>query len=163
MEGVVLPTSWPLAAQGRAARRTTAVVSSSGRAGRQLEGRASARSSSLRPAGERESEERERGRVKRTERQRERGEDLTPSACFSAQQFRAFPFHSDCDATIELYSPAHLPVSRVSTRACSARVGCARGLRACATGERERERERSCGRGSNYPSCRNARPFDRGT
>ena len=145
MEGVVLPTSWPLAAQGRAARRTTAVVSSSGRAGRQLEGRASARSSSLRPAGERESEERERGRVRRTERQRERGEDLTPSACFSAQQFRAFPFHSDCIATIDCAHPPTCLCHGVPTRACSARVGCAA---ACVLVPRvsERERERSRGR-----------------
>ena len=44
-------------------------------------------------------------------------------------------------ATICTAPTTHLPVPRVPTRACSARVGCARGLRACATSERERERE----------------------
>ena len=64
-----------------------------------------------------------------------------PVLASSLTNFRAFPFHSDCNATIELRSPARLPVPRLPTRACSARVGCARGLRACATSERERERE----------------------
>ena len=62
----MLPTSWPLAAQGRAARRTTAVVSSRGRAARLLEGRDAhgVQVCDLRERErvERESEERERER-----------------------------------------------------------------------------------------------------
>ena len=161
MEGVVLPTSWPLAAQGRAARRTTAVVSSSGRAGRQLEGRASARSSSLRPAGERESEERESEERER-ERETERARRRPATQCLLLRSPISVPFLSILIATQPL-NCAHPPTCLCHgcqlARVLHASVESA----ACVLVPRvsERERERSCGGGSNYPSCHNARPFDR--
>ena len=132
-----------LAASGARPSSTThyspGVISSS-RAGRQLEGRYAhgVQVCGLRERGERE---RERGR---TERQRERGEDLSHSACFSAHHFRAISFHSDCIRNhLNSAHPFTCLCLGVLTRACSARVGCARGLRACVTSERERERSRS--------------------
>ena len=133
-----------LAASGARPSSTThyspGVISSS-RAGRQLEGRYAhgVQVCGLRERGERERE-REEG-----QRDRESEEKTCHTVLASPLTISVpFPFHSDCIRNHLYCAHRHLPVPRVPTRACSARVGCARGLRACATSERERER--SCSR-----------------
>ncbi len=92
--------------------------------------------------------------LRERERDGQRDRESEEKTCHTVLAFSAHHFLSILIANANHLNFAH-PLTclchGVPTRACSARVGCARGLRASATSVCVRERSR--GRGSNYPAA----------